>query len=223
MSVFAFVFIGWLVSVCVHEFGHAWTAYAGGDASVRRRGYLTNPLKYIHPVNSIVMPLLYMVVGRIGLPGAAVKIDEAALRSRLWRVLVSLAGPAMNAVLAVALAAPFFLGKWSPGSREVVVISVAVLAQLQVCATLLNLLPVPPLDGFQAIAGFLFPVSVKRFFMRYSGWMMMGLFLVLFREPTMGRLFWDTVNSVGGKLGLDAEMIADGWRQFQFWRSSAGT
>lgn len=223
MSLFAIVFIGWLVSVCLHEFGHALTAYAGGDASVRRRGYLTNPLKYIHPVNSIVMPLLFLVVGRIGLPGAAVLIDEASLRSRLWRIAVSLAGPAMNAILAVVLAAPFLTGRWSPQSRDVVVVSIAVLAQLQVCATILNLLPVPPLDGFQAVAGLLFPDSVKKFFMRYSGWIMLGLFLVLFKEPNTARMFWDAVNSVGAKLGLDAEMIADGWRQFRFWRSSAGT
>ncbi len=222
MSVFAFVFIGWLVSVCLHEFGHALTAYVGGDASVRRRGYLTNPLKYIHPVNSIIMPLLFLTVGRIGLPGAAVKIDEARLRSRLWRIAVSLAGPAMNMILAVVLAAPFFLGIWSVKDLGTVAVSVAVLAQLLVCAMVLNLLPVPPLDGFQAIAGLLFPDSVKRFFMRYSGWIMLGLFILLFREPSANRLFWETVYSLRGKLGLDAEMIADGWRQFQFWRSSAG-
>lgn len=218
MRVFAIVFIGWLVSVCLHEFGHALTAYAGGDASVRRRGYLTNPLKYIHPVNSIVMPLVFLVVGRIGLPGAAVRINEASLRSRLWRVAVSLAGPAMNAIVAVLLAAPFLLGKWSAQDRSVIVVSVAVLAYLQVFAVVLNLLPVPPLDGFQAIAGLLFPDSVKRFVMRYSGWMMLGLFVVLYREPSTREAFGDVISFVGAKLGLDAEMIAHGWQEFRFWK-----
>ena len=57
INVFLFVVAGWLVSLCLHEYAHALTAYRGGDHGVAGRGYLTlNPLKYAHPLLSIVLP-----------------------------------------------------------------------------------------------------------------------------------------------------------------------
>src|SRR5947208_4740913 len=55
IGVFLFVLGGWVVSVCLHEFAHAYTAYRAGDRSVEAAGYLTlNPFRYAHPVLSIV-------------------------------------------------------------------------------------------------------------------------------------------------------------------------
>src|SRR5689334_6721712 len=73
IGVFVFVLGGWIASVCVHEFAHAYAAYRAGDRSVESRGYLTlNPFKYTHPVLSILMPLLAIVGGGFALPGGAV-------------------------------------------------------------------------------------------------------------------------------------------------------
>jgi Zn-dependent protease len=193
VSVFLIVFIGWIVSVCIHEFGHASVAYLGGDKSVKHKGYLSNPFKYIHPVNTVIMPLVFLVIGRIGLPGAAVRINEAALRSRAWRVAVSLAGPLMNVLQAVVLSAPFMLGWWSPEERGTLVVSVAVLAQLQVCAVILNMLPVPPLDGFQALSALVLPRGLRKMLLRASTIVMLVLFFVVFRQPHVGRrgASWD--------------------------------
>ena len=59
LFMFAFIIGGWLVSLCLHEFGHAVTAFWGGDESAESKGYLTlNPLKYTHPIISIVLPLV---------------------------------------------------------------------------------------------------------------------------------------------------------------------
>lgn len=67
MECFIIVTVLWIFSVCVHEFGHAWAAYCGGDHTVREKGYLTlNPLNYTHPVYSIVLPALFMIMGEIG-------------------------------------------------------------------------------------------------------------------------------------------------------------
>src|SRR5512141_2416484 len=100
MEVFLLVTVAWVFSVCLHEFGHALTAYYGGDYTVKEKGYLTlNPVHYTHPVYSLVMPLVFMLLGGIGLPGGAVYINEHLLRSRGWRAAVSLAGPAMNVAL----------------------------------------------------------------------------------------------------------------------------
>jgi len=58
-------------------------AYSGGDRAVAQRGYLTlNPLKYTHPVLSIVLPLIFVILGGIGLPGGAVWVNHGAIRGR---------------------------------------------------------------------------------------------------------------------------------------------
>src|SRR5512142_1834023 len=101
---FIIVLVGWVFSLCLHEFSHALVAYLGGDYTVRDKGYLTfNPLKYTHPVYSLLLPLLFLVMGGIGLPGGAVYIETWRLRSRLWKSAVSLAGPAANLILAIVL------------------------------------------------------------------------------------------------------------------------
>src|ERR1043166_9038995 len=111
MVCFFTVTILWILSVCLHEFGHAIVAFYGGDTSVREKGYLTlNPLKYTHPVYSLLMPVLFMMIGGIGLPGGAVYIDRSLLRSRVWESAVSLAGPAMNLGLIVVLGLAFRSG-----------------------------------------------------------------------------------------------------------------
>jgi Zn-dependent protease len=64
IGVFLFVIAGWLVSLCLHEFGHDYTAWRFGDQDVAMRGYLTlNPLKYSSPLLSLGLPLLFIALG----------------------------------------------------------------------------------------------------------------------------------------------------------------
>src|SRR5919197_3167209 len=101
---FAIVLFGWIFSLCLHEFSHALVAYFSGDTTVREKGYLTfNPLKYTHPLFSIVLPLLFLVMGGIGLPGGAVYIERWRIRNRFLLSAVSLAGPLANLLLAIIL------------------------------------------------------------------------------------------------------------------------
>ena len=91
---FILVVVGWIFSLCLHEWAHARMAYEGGDTSVVEKGYLSfNPLKYMDPIFSIVLPLAFLVMGGIGLPGGAVYIDQSRLKSKQWSTWVSLAGP----------------------------------------------------------------------------------------------------------------------------------
>ena len=214
MEVFLLVTVAWVFSVCLHEFGHAVVAYKGGDYTVKEKGYLTlNPIHYTHPVYSLVMPVLFMLLGGIGLPGGAVYINDHLLRSRGWRAAVSLAGPAMNILLIVLLCVPFWAGvvdaRFGP--------ALAFLLQLEISAVLFNLLPVPPLDGFQAIAPWL-PEEVSEKLYQNSNNLLWILFLVMWYVPVANHAFWSAVGAVLGGLGIDSDLAWEGWREFQFWR-----
>jgi hypothetical protein len=111
-AIFCFVLGGWMISLCLHEYSHARMGYHGGDDSVATKGYLRlDPRRYQHPLLSFVVPVVMVVAGGIGFPGGAVWIDRGAIRSRAWRSLVSLAGPATNAVCAAVCLAPFALNR----------------------------------------------------------------------------------------------------------------
>jgi Zn-dependent protease len=118
IGVFVFVAAGWLVSLCLHEFAHAYVAYRSGDHSVVEQGYLTlNPLRYSDPLLSIALPLLFVLVGGLGLPGGAVRVDPAALPSRLRQAVVSAAGPLANVLVALPLLAVLVLVGPAPARR----------------------------------------------------------------------------------------------------------
>ena len=92
IGVFIFVIAGWLVTLCLHEFAHAFTAWRFGDHDVAVRGYLTlNPLKYSHPLLSLGLPMLFIALGGIGLPGGVVCVRTSWMTTR-QKTLVSLAG-----------------------------------------------------------------------------------------------------------------------------------
>ncbi len=81
LAVFLFVTSAWVVSLCLHEYAHARTALHGGDISVGAKGYLTlNPMKYTHALLSVVLPVVFVIMGGIGLPGGAVFIERGRIR-----------------------------------------------------------------------------------------------------------------------------------------------
>ena len=103
LAVFVLVIAGWVVSLCLHEFGHAFTAWRFGDRDIALRGYLDlDPRRYVSPVWSILVPIAITAIGGIGLPGAAVYVRTSYMTTK-QRTLVSLAGPAANLLLAVVL------------------------------------------------------------------------------------------------------------------------
>jgi Zn-dependent protease len=214
MQVFLLVIVGWVFSVCLHEFGHAFVAYKGGDYTVREKGYLTlNPIHYTDPVFSLIMPVVFLLLGGIGLPGGAVYINDHLLRSKGWRTGVSLAGPAMNVILIVVLCIPFWTGvvddRFGP--------ALAFLVQLQISAVLFNLVPIPPLDGFRAISPWL-PEDVTERMLRHSNMFIWGFFLVIWYVRPINQAFWLVVYLTSNLLGVDYELARTGWYQFQFWR-----
>jgi Zn-dependent protease len=212
---FLVVLIGWIFSLCLHEFSHALVAYLGGDTSVKDKGYLTfNPLKYTHPVYSLLLPLLFLVLGGIGLPGGAVYIETWRLRSRRWESAVSLAGPFANLVLAVVLG---LVLHYVPHPSTGVWPGLAFLALMQVSAVVLNLIPVPPFDGYGALAPYL-NSNLRVTISQAGGIITMAVFVVLWYVPFVNDLFWKTVGWLSVRLQIPVGLAITGLGQFQFWR-----
>lgn len=217
MEVFVIVTVLWVFSVCIHEFGHAWAAYCGGDHTVREKGYLTlNPIHYTHPVYSLLMPVVFLLLGGIGLPGGAVYIERDRLRSRGWETWVSLAGPAMQLPLIAVISAAFKLGWVQNDPQSLAAVSLGFLLQLEVSSLILNLIPIPPLDGFQAIAPWL-PVDVREKLYAASNQTMWILFLALWFVPPLNEALWNLVYWISGSLGVHPYVGHVGWKMFRFW------
>ncbi len=156
---FVFVVFGWLVSLCLHEFAHAYAAFRAGDRSVEAAGYLTlNPLKYAHPVLSLLLPLLFIVQGGIGLPGGAVYLHRHSFQSRATQSVAAAAGPLTNVAFAAIL---LTLVRGQENSSHVRFwAALAFLGFLQITAAVLNLLPIPGLDGWAIIEPYLAPQTI---------------------------------------------------------------
>jgi Zn-dependent protease len=212
---FIFVLVGWIFSLCLHEFAHAAVAFLGGDTSVREKGYLTfNPLRYVDPIASIFVPLVFLLLGGIGLPGGAVYIDARRLRSRWWACAVALAGPTANLAIAGVLV---LVLSTSAMERNAAAPPLAFLALLQVTALILNLLPVPPLDGYRAIAPFL-PKNLQMTFDCWGSVPLFILLLVLWVVPSVSSWFWILTFRLSAALGIPLALAGLGLKQFRiFW------
>lgn len=208
---FVVVLLGWIFSLCVHEYAHARTAYAGGDTSVRDKGYLSfNPLRYTDPIYSMVMPLVFLALGGIGLPGGAVYIETHRLRTPSWRSAVSAAGPLSNLGLALVLALTLRL---DIVAGSIAGPALAFLAYLNVMAMLFNILPIPPLDGYGVIAPHLAP-DLRARFDRVSRWGIVVVFVLLWFVPPAYRGFWSVVSLIASVLGVPLDLASHGLQAF---------
>jgi Zn-dependent protease len=207
-----FVTAGWITSVCIHEFGHALVAYFGGDRAVVAHGYLSlNPLLYTNIVLSIVMPVAFLLLGGIGLPGAAVYIDHSAIRTKLWDSAVSVAGPIGTMLCGLLIAIPFLIPnhiEWMVGHIAFFG-ALAFLGFIEAFALLLNLLPIPGLDGFGIIRPWL-PYSAQDFAIRFGQGAIIAVFIVLFFVPVVANAFFGAVLQVTNVVGIDPGLIGLG-------------
>ncbi|GIK75980.1 MAG: hypothetical protein BroJett021_49680 [Chloroflexota bacterium] len=219
IAIFAFVTIGWVVSLALHEFGHALMAYIGGDYTVAERGYLTlNPLKYTHPVLSIVMPVIFLLLGGIGLPGGAVYVHMGAIRNRWMQSVVSAAGPAANGLFALALALPFlFISDVGFFAEKLYFwAAIALLIFLQITAIAFNLLPMPGLDGFGILAPWL-PMSVHRMLAPLYSFGYLLLIFLFWYVDAFRSVFWTFVWLALLELKVIPELVEIGFSLYRFW------
>ncbi len=215
-NVFLFIVSGWVVSLCLHEFAHALFAYRFGDHGVAVRGYLRlDPLKYAHPIFSIVIPVVLMLLGGIALPGGAVWVDHSRVGSRGRQAAISLAGPAVNAIFGVLLMLPFLFRVATTAHLDFWA-ALALLGFFQVMAAILNLLPVPGLDGGNAIFPFLNP-DWKRAFNLIRPYGIFAVFILLYYS-VLRSWFFDLIASILGAFDVPNWLYSFGFDLFQFWR-----
>jgi len=152
-------YLGLVVLLTFHEFGHAWMAWKCGDDTARLQGRVSlNPLVHIDPIGTVVMPLLMIFLSSSGsslsrfLIGWAkpVPVNPHNLRNpRVDDILVTLAGPWMNLMLAVLLMGLARLGILFHSESLLSICSS--MADLSLLLCFFNLLPIPPLDGSQVV------------------------------------------------------------------------
>jgi len=205
---------GWAVSLCLHEFAHALVAHRSGDLSVRARGYLTLDIRrYTNVALTLVLPVLFLLLGGIPLPGGAVLIDHGAIRSRAARSLVSFAGPAVNFILGLVLVlvvagVPMPIG---------LAAALSCLALIQVLAFVLNILPVPGLDGFGVLEPYLSP-GARLLAAKVAPWAPLVLLVVLLGLPGASAVLFGIGDVLFGLIGGDSPLANAGYAELLFWR-----
>jgi Zn-dependent protease len=157
-------FIVLLFSLTVHEMAHAWTADRLGDPTARLLGRVSlNPLVHADPIGTVLFPLIAMVSGAPLIGWAKpVPVSTRYLRDpRRDYVLIAAAGPASNLALAVLASIVLALVPVSPQHVGEVTFTVPLahtlseLMQLNVLLAVFNMVPIPPLDGGNVLAGLL--------------------------------------------------------------------
>lgn len=169
-------FIILIFSAIVHEVAHGLMAEKLGDSTARDEGRITlNPIPHIDPFGTILMPLLiwYGTGGRFFFGAAKpVPVNFSNMRKpKSGMVLVSLAGPLSNFLLAVILVIPIKVGLVNSVSYPILLTAIFINLLLGV----FNLIPIPPLDGSKILAA----LAPDEWMYKILSWERYGFLLVL--------------------------------------------
>ena len=150
-----------ILSLSVHEAAHAWSAERLGDTTARMLGRVSlNPAVHVDPIGTILFPLIGMLSGAPIFGWAKpVPVNILNLRAN-WKqkyMLIAAAGPASNLVLATvaALILGMVPGSADPFTSNGVREFLVAMVQLNVLLAVFNMVPLPPLDGGNVLAGVL--------------------------------------------------------------------
>lgn len=187
-----------IFAITVHEAAHGYAAKHFGDMTAFNAGRITlNPLKHIDMFGTIILPALTVMLGGILFGWAKpVPVDFRRLRNpkkdMLW---VAAAGPASNFVMAIFWA---LVMKFSVNAPEAFVLPMALMAKagvtINIVLMVLNLLPLPPLDGGR-IAVSLLPIKLARPFAQIERYGFIILIILLF-SGVLGRILEPLINLV---------------------------
>lgn len=179
--------VPFIMAVVFHEYAHGFIANQWGDKTAKERGRLTlNPIPHIDPIGTLAFPIINMLTGIPILIGWAKPVPIDPRRFRKYRPAlfwVSLAGPGMNALLAILSSAAFCaIRLWVPETfylYEPLLAMCFVSVSLNYALGIFNLIPLPPLDGSKIIEAFL-PLETARKYESIAKYSMLILFALFF-------------------------------------------
>lgn len=200
-----------VIAIVFHEVAHGLAARALGDPTAAERKRLSlNPLRHVDPIGTVVLPLI-LALTKMPVFGWAkpVPVNFARLRNpRRDMMLVALAGPGMNFVLALVGAVLLGVQLAMAGDTQLdgigqfVAYNLLNFVQVNIFLALFNLLPIPPFDGGHVVQGLLPPAAAER-------WASFGrfgfplLFILLLVVPAI----WPSANIVAQLVAPPAQAV----------------
>ena len=205
-----------VVAIVFHEVAHGWTALAFGDPTAKRKRRLSlNPIRHVDPVGTVVLPLVLAVSGA-PVFGWAKPVPVVARRLRNPRVhmmLVALAGPGMNLLLALVGALAWAGLTWLQPPQTLVwtfvVLNILNFILINVSLAIFNLLPIPPFDGGHVVQGLLpRPLALRYARLARFGFPILVLLLVVLPMANVhlvANLIGPPIRFLLGLLGLPVD------------------
>jgi len=197
-----------LILLTFHEFGHAWMAWKCGDDTAKSQGRVSlNPMVHMDLIGTVILPLIMIfaspAIGRFLVGWAKpVPVNPSNLRNlKVDDILVTLAGPWMNLMLAVLLLGLARIGDVSglQGMEDVCKDG----ARLSLLLCFFNLIPIPPLDGSQ-VARVLVGMSHEMYhnIARYGFIILIIVLQIPFVQHTLGAVTFKSYSIMGGWMEL---------------------
>ncbi len=180
IEIIIFQIIVLIFSAIIHEYMHGWMADQLGDPTAKHEGRLTlNPIPHIDLFGSILLPFILVITGSPFVFGWAkpVPFNPYNLQDKKYGIAkVAAAGPLANLITAI------FFGmilRFLPIVSSTLVISLAIIVQINLILMIFNLLPIPPLDGSKVIMPFLpYDWQVKLANLERYGFILVLIFII---------------------------------------------
>jgi len=190
-----------IFAITVHEVAHGWVASQLGDQTAKMLGRLTlNPIKHVDPIGTIVVPLVMLTLTPYAF-GWAKPVPV------VWRnlhhpkrdmALVAIAGPGANLIMlifwAMLIKVCFTIGQSAPLFNIVLIEMAQVGIIINIVLMVLNLFPLPPLDGSRVVSSLL-PNKLAWYFSRLEPWGL-AILLVLIFTGIFGKVLGPIVGTV---------------------------
>jgi Zn-dependent protease len=205
-----------LILLTFHEYAHAWTALKCGDDTALREGRVSlNPIVHMDLIGTVILPLLFIFLAPVTKSAmffgwakpVPVTIDNLR-RPRIDDVLIAMAGPAMNLLLAVVLIG---LAKAGILANSPMLVKVSIqMAHISLVLCFFNLIPVPPLDGSHLIKN-LFRMSYETY-MRFARFGFIIVLVLINLQPVrqlLAYVVYGTEKWLTARFGIEQ---SDWWR-----------
>jgi len=200
-----------IIAITLHEAAHGFAAYLLGDSTAWRLGRVSlNPLKHIDPFGTLLLPAMLLFLRAPFLFGYAkpVPVNFSALNHpRRDMVLVAIAGPATNLVLATLAALLFHLVAFFPTEAALwLVQNLRNALIINVVLAVFNMIPLPPLDGGRVAVGLL-PNALALPLARLEPYGVMILLTLMLFAPILGAQMGVDLNIISRLIGGPTDAI----------------